>query len=78
MMIEVEALKKAVTKAEEKAVITHKYRGLQQFSWVEYTTQIYWFDIRGAKEYSQVLEVELSIKPHLDNLVSVARYLVAK
>ena len=30
-------------------LITHKYRGLQQFSRVEYSTQIYWFDTRGAK-----------------------------
>ena len=58
--------------------ITHKYRGSQQFSRVEYETQIYWFDTRGAKEYSQVLAVELSIQPHLDNLVSAAKYLVAK
>ena len=59
-------------------MITHKYRGSQQFSRVEYPTQIYWFDIRGAKEYSHVLAVELSIQPHLDNLVSTAMYLVAK
>ena len=31
----------------------------------------------GAKEYSQVLAVELSIQPHLDNLISAAKYLVA-
>ena len=48
------------------SVITHKYRGLQQFSRVEYSTQIYWFDTRGAKEYSQVLAAELSIQPHLE------------
>ena len=45
-------------------LITHKYRGSQQFSRVEYSTQIYWFDTRGAKEYLQVLAVELSIQPH--------------
>jgi len=42
-------------------VITHKYRGSQQFSRVEYSTQIYRFDTRGAKEYLKVLEAELSI-----------------
>ena len=47
-------------------VIIHKYRGSQQFSRVEYSTQIYWFDTRGAKEYSQVLASELSIQPHLE------------
>ena len=59
-------------------LMTHKYRGSQQFSRVEYSTQIYWFDTRGAKKYSQVLAAELSIQPHLDNLVSAAKYLVAK
>ena len=59
-------------------LITHKYRGSQQFSRVEYSTQICWFDTRGAKEYSQVLVVELSIQPHLDNLISAAKYLVTK
>ena len=63
---------------DDRRVITHKYRGPQQFSRVEYSTQIYWFDTRGAKEYSGVLAVELSIQPHLDNLVSVAKYLLAK
>ena len=47
-------------------VITHKYRGSQQFSSVEYSTQIYWFDTWGAKEYSQVLAAELSIQPHVE------------
>src|SRR5215216_4694431 len=47
-------------------VITHKYRGSQQFSRVEYSTQIYRFDTRGAKEYLKVLAAELSIKPHLE------------
>ena len=28
---------------------------------------------KGSKEYSQVLAVELSIEPHLDNLVSAAK-----
>ena len=37
-----------------------------------------WRAWRGAKEYSQVLAVELSIQPHLDNLISAANYLVAK
>ena len=60
------------------SMITHKYRGSQQFSRVDYSTQIYWFDTRGAKKYSQVLAVELSIQPHLDNLISAAKYLVAK
>ena len=50
----------------------------QQFSKVEYSTQIYWFDTWGAKEYSQVLAIELSIQPHLDNLISAATYLVEK
>ena len=59
-------------------LITHKYRGSQQFSRVEYLTQIYWFDTRGDKEYSQVLTVELSIQPHLKDLISVAKYLVSK
>ena len=60
------------------SLITHKYRGSQQFSRVEYSTQIYWFDTRGAKEYSQVLTVELSIQPHLKDLISASKYLVAK
>ena len=59
-------------------LITHKYGGSQQLSRVEYSTQIYRFDTRGAKEYSWVLAVELSIQPHLDNLVSTAKCLVAK
>ena len=67
-----------VTKMEHDQMITHKYRGSQQFSRVEYSTQICWFDTRGAKEYSQVLAAELSIQPHLDNLVSAAKCLVAK
>ena len=46
--------------------MTHKFRGSQQLSRVEYSTQIYWFDTRGAKEYLQVLEVELSIQPLLE------------
>ena len=49
-----------------RAVITHKHRGSQQFSWVEYSTQIYRFDTRGAKEYLQVLAADLSIQPHLE------------
>ena len=32
-------------------LMTHKYRGSQQFLRVEYSTQIYIFDTRGAKEY---------------------------
>ena len=47
-------------------LITHKYRGSQQFSSVDYSTQIYLFDTRGAKEYLQVLAAELSIQPHLE------------
>ena len=47
-------------------MITHKYRGSQQFSRVEYSTQIYRFDTRGAKEYFKVLAAELSIQPHLE------------
>ena len=47
-------------------LITHKYMGSQQFSRVEYSTQIYRFDARGAKEYSKVLAVELSIQPHVE------------
>ncbi|KAM3369866.1 hypothetical protein ACQJBY_017625 [Aegilops geniculata] len=47
-------------------LITHKYRGSQQFSRVEYSTQIYRFDTRGAKEYLKVLAAELSIQPHLE------------
>ena len=42
-------------------MITHKYRGSQQFSRVEYSTQIYRFDTRGAKEYLQGLAAELSM-----------------
>ena len=49
-----------------EALITHKYRGSQQFSRVEYSTQIYRFDTRGAKEYFKVLAAELSIQPHLE------------
>jgi hypothetical protein len=37
--------------ATARWVITHKYRGSQQFSRVEYSTQIYRFDTREAKEY---------------------------
>ena len=48
-------------------VISHKYRGSQQFSRVEYSTQIFRFNTRGAKEYFNVLEAELSIQPHLEN-----------
>ena len=40
--------------------------GSQQFSRVEYSTQIYRFDTRGAKEYFKVLAAELSIQPHLE------------
>ena len=57
---------------------THKYRGSQQFSSVEYSNQIYLFDTRGAKEYSRVLAVELSIQPPLQDLISAAKFLVAK
>ena len=63
---------------QKLVLITHKCGGSQQLSRVEYSTQIYLFDTRGAKEYSKVLEVELSIQPHLDNLVSAVKYLVAK
>ena len=49
-----------------RLLITHKYRGSQQFSRVEYSTQIYKFVTRGAKEYLQVLAAELSIQPHLE------------
>ena len=45
-------------------MITHKYRGSQMFSRVEYSTQIYWFDTTRAKEYLQVLAAEFSIQPH--------------
>ena len=51
---------------QKKVLITHKYRGSQQFSRVEYSTQIYRFDTRGAKEYLKVLAAELSIQPHLE------------
>ena len=33
---------------------------------------------KGSKEYSQVLAVELSIQPHLKDLISAAKYLVEK
>ena len=49
-----------------RGLITNKYRGSQQFSRVEYSTQIYRFDTRGAKEYLQLLAAELSIQPHLE------------
>ena len=65
-------------KRERVWLITHKYRGSQQFSRVEYSTQIYLFDTRGAKEYSQVLSAKLSIQLHLKDLTSIAKYLVAK
>ena len=58
-------------------MITHKYRGSQQFLRVEYSTQIYWFNTRGAKEYSWVLVAEFSIQPHLKDLISAENYLVA-
>ena len=48
------------------SLITHKYRGSQQFSRVEYSTQTYRFDTRGAKEYLKVLAAELSIQQHLE------------
>ena len=48
-----------------RSIITHKYRGSQPFFRVEYSTQIYRFDTRGAKEYLQVLETELSIQSFL-------------
>ena len=51
---------------ELQPVITHKYRGSQQLSIVEYSTQIYRFDTRGSKEYLQLLAVELSIQPHVE------------
>ena len=66
------------TQRDKGVVITHKYRGSQQFSRVDYSTQIYWFDTRGAKEYSQVLAAELSIQPHLENFISAAKKLVGK
>ena len=47
-------------------MITHKYMGSQQFLRVEYSTQIFRFNTRGAKEYLKVLAVELSIQPHLE------------
>ena len=50
----------------EEPLTTHKYRGSQQFSRVEYSTQIHWFDLKGAKEYLKVLAAELSIQPHLE------------
>jgi len=53
-------------KLGRSSMITHKYRGPQQFSRVEYSTQIYRFDTRGAKEYLKVLAAELSIQPHLE------------
>ena len=53
-------------KCVQRPMIPHKYRGSQQLLRVEYSTQIYWFDTRGAKEYSQVLAAELSIQPHLE------------
>ncbi len=59
-------------------LITHKYKGSQQFLRVEYSTQIYWFDTRGAKEYSQVLAADLSIQPHVKDLISAVKYLVAE
>ena len=58
--------------------ITHKYKGSQQFSRVEYSTQIYSFDTRGAKEYCQLLAAKLSIKPYLKDFVSAAKCLVTK
>ena len=61
---EIEALFEKCQNYED--VITHKYRGSQPFSRVEYSTQIYWFDTRGAKQYSQVLAAELSIQPQLE------------
>ena len=53
-------------RCQKKVLITHKYKGSQQFSRVEYSTQIYRFDTRGAKEYLKVLAVELLIQPHLE------------
>ena len=49
-----------------EGMINHKYRGSKQFLRVEYSTQIYRFGTWGAKEYLQVLAVDLSIQPHLE------------
>ena len=40
--------------------------GSQQFSRVEYSTQIYRFNTRGANKYLKVLEAEFSIQPDLE------------
>ena len=40
-----------VTPKLMEVLITHKYRGSQQFLRVEFSTQIHRFDTRGAKEY---------------------------
>ena len=40
--------------------------GSQKFSRVEYSTQIYRFDTRGAKVYLKVLAAKLSIQQHLE------------
>ena len=67
--LEINYMQKTVTGTEHyvnRLVITHKYMGSQQFSRVEYSTQIYRFDTRGAKEYLKVLAAELSIQPHLE------------
>ena len=73
-----EKLNDHYAKLTDGSLIIHKYRGSQQFSRVEYSTQIYRFDTRRAKEYYQVLTVELSIQLHLKDLISAAKYLVAK
>ncbi|KAM3227470.1 hypothetical protein ACQJBY_059323 [Aegilops geniculata] len=54
----------STSSAFPRRVITHKYRGSQQFLRVEYSSQIHRFDTRGAKKYLKVLAAELSIQPH--------------
>ena len=44
-------IKLILQKTVNRSLITHKYRGSQQFLRVEYSTQIYRSDTRGAKEY---------------------------
>ena len=60
-----ETMPEAATR-QEGARDNHKYMGSQQFSRVDYSTQIYRFDTRGAKEYLKVLAVELPIQPYLE------------
>ena len=59
-------------------VITHKYRGSQQFSRVEYSTQIYWFDSRGSERIFSSISSWVVNSTTPKRLVSASKISVAK